>query len=151
MRGLYEMRASVASQLEDAKGQTQTRLQMGNDLRRDSGTIIALESGVLERAHAKERLRVDSSLISTFANGEKACHGARSYSSTRVGTTLCRTVSAGMAAEGFRPLHTTDTAETERGGFHPQPACFDLQSMTRPRANQPQGPKQRVNVSCFFS
>src|SRR2546426_3128288 len=26
------MRASVASQLKDAKGQTQTRLQMGNDL-----------------------------------------------------------------------------------------------------------------------
>ena len=32
LRGLYDMRASVASQLKDAKGQTQTRLQMGNDL-----------------------------------------------------------------------------------------------------------------------
>ena len=32
LRGLYDMRASVASQLKDTKGQTQTRLQMGNDL-----------------------------------------------------------------------------------------------------------------------
>ena len=32
LRGLYDMRASVASQLKDAKGQTQTGLQMGNDL-----------------------------------------------------------------------------------------------------------------------
>jgi hypothetical protein len=58
---------------------------------------------------------------------------------------------AGMAVEDSRPLHTTDTAEMEAVGFHPPPACFDLQGMTRLlQVYRPQGSKQRVNVSFYF-
>ncbi len=43
LRGFDEMRTSVASQLEDAKRQTQARLQVGNDLR---GTVRRLSHGI---------------------------------------------------------------------------------------------------------
>jgi hypothetical protein len=55
LHGLDEMEASIALQLEDAKGQTQPNSDWGRTTRRGSGEIIARKLAAFEAVAKKTR------------------------------------------------------------------------------------------------